>query len=251
MEHNELIEAYFKNELSAEELKSFQERLKSEKEFADEVEDYQLITEGIKQVSEETDLLEKMKVWDEEVSAKPQRTVFIFTPIRIAAVLAPIILVSAFIIYNSSNVSSDGQDLFETYFIPYDDVISNRSNDDTDFRMAMSAYNSKDYNKALQLFDKVLETEQDTEQVNITRFYQAMAYLSNGNLDNSETLLNTVVAAKNPLFKEVSEWYLLLVYIKGNQDDEADQQIVQILSNSDHLYYQQARLLQEDLDKRE
>lgn len=250
MEHNELIEAYFKNELSAEELKSFQERLKTEKDFAAEVEDYQLITEGIRQVSDEADLLEKMNVWDEKVPTTPNRSILMFTPIRIAAVLAPIILVSILVIYNSSNVSSEGQNLFETYFIPYEDVISNRTADDTNFSAAMSAYNTKDYSKAGMLFDKVLATAQDIEQLNIARFYQAMAYLSDGDMTKSEVLFHEVIAAQNPLFREVSEWYLLLVYIKGNQDVLANQQIDLILSNSDHLYYQKALLLQEDLDKR-
>ena len=246
MEDNEFIEAYFRNELSLTDRDSFQVRLNTDKDFASKVDQYQLITEEIRQWADETDLLEKMNQWDEEDSGLQKQSFISTSLFKIAAVLIPIIVVTVLIYNQLSQSSPSNQDLFSSYFSPYEDVISNRTVDEGSFGLAMNYYNSVEYDKAVELFDKSLRDEKDSENAMVTNFYLAMSYMALGEIKEAELLLRKVEQDGSPLFREVSQWYLLLGFIKTGETRNAEKQMTLILNDKDHLYFQQARELKEE-----
>ena len=246
MEDNEFIEAYFRNELSLTDRDSFQVRLNTDKDFASKVDQYQLITEEIRQWADETDLLEKMNQWDEEDSGLQKQSFISTSLFKIAAVLIPIIVVTVLIYNQLSQSSASNQDLFTSYFSPYEDVISNRTVDEGSFGLAMNYYNSVEYDKAVELFDKSLRDEKDSENAMVTSFYLAMSYMALGEIKEAELLLRKVEQDGSPLFREVSQWYLLLGFIKTGETRNAEKQMTLILNDKDHLYFQQARELKEE-----
>ena len=246
MEDNEFIEAYFRNELSLTDRDSFQVRLNTDKDFASKVDQYQLITEEIRQWADETDLLEKMNQWDEEDSGLQKQSFISTSLFKIAAVLIPIIVVTVLIYNQLSQSSASNQDLFTSYFSPYEDVISNRTVDEGSFGLAMNYYNSVEYDKAVELFDKSLRDEKDSENAMVTSFYLAMSYMALGEIKEAELLLKKVEQDGSPLFREVSQWYLLLGFIKTGETRNAEKQMTLILNDKDHLYFQQARELKEE-----
>ncbi len=247
MEHIELIEAYFGNNLSQEEKESFRRRLQTDEAFATEVEHYQLITRGIIQLADEASLQEKMERWDNEDAALRSRSILSFTPWKVAAVLVPVLLISGLFYYFSTSPTSN-QDLFVAYFSPYEDVLSSRSSTTGSFEAAMNAYNSEAYNEAIPLFNKAITEEKVTDKITFARFYQAMAYLSVGDTEHAEQQLNQVSQADNPLLQEVSQWYLLLIYLKTDRTILAEEQLTRITNNPDHLYFRDVSELKDDWD---
>lgn len=246
MEHSELIEAYFRNELSEEEQVAFRARMETDEEFATEVRHYQLITEGIRQVADEADLLEKMERWDQEDKDLRRPLTFRLSPMKIAAAMVPLIIASVLIYFYWPDQATDGQMVFSKYYQPYEDVVTNRTGDETGFAMAMNAYNSQDYEKAIALFDKAIEQEKEVDKANILRLYQAMSYLSVEKIREGEELLTRIEQSGNPMLREVSQWYLLLVAVKVEEVAEAEKRLKSIISDEGHLYQKQARQIKED-----
>lgn len=248
MEDQELIEAYFSNELTANEQNTFQARLKTDEEFAKEVELYQHIIVGIRQQGDEAQMMEKMKGWDQEVvEERPVRTKPFFSAQtwKMAAVLTPLLALAGIAYYyfqHTLTSTSTPQELYASYFTPYEDVLSSRSAEEGALGRAMSFYNMEDYHQAAPSFEKVI-TGEEKEFIEVASLYGGISYLMLDSMQQATRLLKEVTYSENPLFREVSEWYLLLAYLKEDQEEAFNKQMGLILIDEDHLYHEQIKRL--------
>ncbi|MEM9341200.1 MAG: hypothetical protein AAGA66_20890 [Bacteroidota bacterium] len=267
MEDSQLIEAYFSDELDAEELTSFEARLKTDLRFAQEVESYQLIIEEIKHEAEEKAMKAKLSEWDQELDQESStRTVSMrFASWKVAAVFVPFMAIAGLTYYViNRQVTQDHLELYGSYFKPYEDVISTRSGETRsggvqsgstmsrgteNMAKAMSSYNEGNYQQAISLFEIISVKEKDKERATAALLYAGIAYMAVDSLTQAVDLLQHVKAQEYPLFKEVADWYLLLSHLKTNQIDDFNHQLSVILSQKEHLYFEEATRLNNEWDR--
>lgn len=267
MEDSQLIEAYFSNELDGEELTSFENRLKADLRFAQEVENYQLIIEEIKHEAEEKAMKVKLSEWDQELDDEPSKRMPLvrFAPWKVAAVFVPFLVIAGLTYYViNGQTTRDHIELYSSYFKPYEDVLSTRSGGTRsgetrsgetrsgsaeNMAKAMNSYNEGNYQQAISLFEIISVEEKDKETATAALLYAGIAYMAVDSLVQAVDRLQHVKAQEYPLFKEVADWYLLLVYLKTNQIDDFNHQLSVILSQTEHLYFEEATRLNNQWDR--
>jgi tetratricopeptide (TPR) repeat protein len=97
------------------------------------------------------------------------------------------------------------------------------------YRNALTAYQKEDYEKALTLFEEVLELDQSRMETNL------MTGVSNMELDEYEEASNSfrkVINHNDNLFIEQAEWYIGFCYIKTENTDKAIEQFAKIASGN-------------------
>ena len=133
---------------------------------------------------------------------------------RIAASITLIVgLASTFFLWNSS---PSNDELYNTYFQPYANVIEPVVRDQvnpTKRAQVFADYEQGKYQKALEgLYTLTL---QDSISFSTISFYQANVYLELKEFDKAKNLFQTVVD-QNKEWKEESLWYLGLTSLKLN-----------------------------------
>lgn len=235
----ELIEAYFKGALIGPALEEFERRLSSDKRFADEVQDYMLIMKEV-QIAGRRSFSDKMKAWESEIESKTTKTNVI--PIRrlfsIAATLLIIASAGAYIIFKS--IPSDNVELFNQYFEPYEDVITNRSAGQLSVQTAMNYYNEGKFAEAIKYLEEAMKDNRDNLSI---QCYLGIAYLADNQTQMAKEVLESVADSEPGLYNEIADWYLALVYLRQNDVSRLENQLTEIIRQKDHMYIKQAKSL--------
>lgn len=239
----ELIEAYVKGELSPAELDDFNRRRSSDPLFEQEVIDYLLIIKEIRS-SQELAFAEKLKLWESNITAGVTERKVI--PIRRIVAIAASVLILAVVGYSIFKISpgKDHQELFALHFIPYKDVISERSGGSDLLQQGMDRYNRKAYAEAISYLEKYLDKRPGEHAVEC---YLGISYLANNNLEQAEGFLENVARQDGGLYKEIAQWNLVLIALKRGDDGSVKKELREILDQKDHLYAEEARALRQDL----
>jgi len=179
----EYIESYFQQTLNPEEKIAFEKRCETDEAFAKEVAFY--ITS--RQVLKEELLKEKMQSWKEESPAKEEPAPLISLTkksgvvrwIIYAAAACLLLFASVYLVetqtspkkYASNYVKSNYSTLSQTMDASHDSL-----------QLGIAAYNNKDYNRALQLFTSVQQTDAQNSDA---KKYAGLAYLQQHNYDKA------------------------------------------------------------------
>lgn len=235
-EEFEYIERFYEGDLTPEEQREF-ERIKSEnKEFASKVSDYKQIVTGIQNFHQEK-FLNKLDNWDREESKEN-----FFNTNRVylraaAAVLLIMIPIGIWLI----TTSSPYQSLYQKYYQPYPDVVSNRSLENN-FQEAMEAYNNAQYEQAISF----LKPFRDSNEFPLAKIYLAECYL---NIDETESAKSIFIHLKKVSnIRDLAEWRLALINLRQANVEATKELLNDIVNSPGHDYQANAEELLAEIE---
>ena len=212
MDKEALINGYFENSLGQDQLKEFEQLLKTDPEFATEVDFQKELQQSLKK-NERQEIKQMFRELNTEVN-KPETKVFRLRPWLAAASIALLAGIGAWMLFfNTPEINTD--QLYAANFTPYENVVHpiERGTQLEDLKTrAFTAYENEDFSLALQLFDE-LNTKQTDGYID---FYSAIVYMQLGNHAKAIPLLKGYIDANGEL-KDRATWYLALSHLK--QDD--------------------------------
>ena len=247
----ELIERFLEKKMEPDELAKFESRLSHDEQLIKAVAELKDVIAGIDaqgRVAFESDVAS----WEKEIGAQSPVSNKPVIPIRRyllwAAVILVVLLPLGYWFLDLGVRTPTKEELFITYFKPYDDVITKRSSepDENTFQQAMNAYNNERYKQAAEIFEGY-RLEQPGDDVAL--FYLSQAYLASGQYGEATTILIEVSKSTNPLFAEKGEWDLALVLLTANNIESTKERLGSILENESHGYYKSAQKLLKQLEK--
>lgn len=246
----ELIEKYLKGTLTPEELKNFDQRIKDDADFAEKIEDYKDIIDGI-QLASHHEFKAEVASWEEEIKAEEGKgKQLVFTPwkkyLSIAATL--ILLVTAGIYFLMPPKAVDSQHLFYAYFTPYEDIITVRGDESDVFQeklqQAMVHYNNQNYQGAITLFRSYLESKPEDDAA---RLYLGICFLTEKEFKKSIDSFDPIISTEGR-FKDQAEWYSALAYLASQDLDRAKQSLSFIVDQQGHDYNKKAIALLKEIN---
>ncbi|GGG42512.1 tetratricopeptide repeat protein [Bizionia arctica] len=223
MNNQELLYLYFSNSLTPEQETLFQSLLATDVAFKAEFEYEKNLQKAIK--SSETDRL-KSKLQDVEQNLNKQdKSIFNY---RNFAIAASIVLLMGWFGYNTF-FSTNYNSLYDSNFSEYPNTVYpiTRSDDSNSLeREAFVAYETKNYQIAIEKFDALTESDKQ-EYVN---FYKAQAYLGLEDTNNAKALFIQILTEDTSFVAEAN-WYLALIAIKEKDKTQAIAYLENLVSN--------------------
>jgi len=220
-----LIEKYLYGELSDTEFQEFEQQLKEDTDFADEVKLRSVIFAKAKSDFKKKLLDANHK--DQNPISEPK--VVKLNPAyylkRIAAVL--IIGVLAFAIYrtlNSAEITPNVDTyIAETHADPT--VVMGETDNEKAWQLAVTAFQQDNYAEAVNAIKKIESL--DTEQ----QFYLGLGNLYQGDYPAAITAFESLAGSQNS-FTESTKWYISLAHLKNNQPEQAKKYLQDIVASS-------------------
>ena len=232
--HNtsELLVQYLDGELSGSEKDNLERQLETDASLNAELENLQLAREavrsyGIKQqvAGIHQQMMDEMKA--PVIKIGPTRRI-----IRISMAVAASVLVVflSFTAYNFFTLSSNK--LFADNYHLFD--VSTVRDDNTDETLIEKAYKEKKYQEVISLAEKADGLEEEY-------FLSAISYLEMNNntkaIEGFKEVLLLNRDVKSSLWREETEYYLALTYIRNKDYDLALEMMNKIQDTPGHLYY--------------
>lgn len=240
----ELIKKYFDRKLTEREKEEIEKRMEGDIDFQEIFEDYQHIKKAM-QVHHRQKLKEDLQVMAQNTPLSlgdgTQRKYLVsksYLFIAAAGITALLMISVLFVIPHQLNSNR----LFSSYYEPYPNYEEETKRGNTTsslYRQAFYQYTLRNYKEAIKLFQEILE--EDPSKV-VVQFYLANAYLASGEVFNAVRLFQELLREPDFRFKEATEWYLALAYLK-NQDFEKSQKLLKKIAQSKSFYHIKARHL--------
>ena len=174
---------------------------------------------------------------DAEIEQGSNKTKSFFRKGYIYAIAASIaVIIGVFgvsrLFYNSSATNFD--DIFSQYYKIYQDDFTTRSDQVVvnNLYLAFQAYETHDYEKAVELFSKVTEVD---ESMLMAYFYKGISCIEIGNYAVAvESFEKVTKNPSNPYYPQ-AQWYCALTWLKLNNSENARQHLSWLISN-DRFY---------------
>jgi tetratricopeptide (TPR) repeat protein len=231
----DLIEAYLQGTLDDQALAAFQKRRQDDPEFDREVIDYSQIIGQIRSTHEQA-FMNKLRHWDSEIENRQEAKVI---PLRrIFLMAASVLLLAIAGLYVFRNSQSDHEQLFQEYFQPYDNVISERSGKNDNQQKGMELYDQKKYDEAIVQLKLAVAEDSDNPSL---KCYLGIAYLATGQVTEAKMTFEAIAYNDHALFREVAEWNLAMIYLKLDDEGSLKKTLEAIIQQKDHQYYEQAK----------
>lgn len=236
----ELIEKYFSNNLSSEELLEFENFYQSSTEFKHEID----FLKNVRLVSEKEDdeqFKKQLVSYEEDFSIKKKKSIKWWKPLSAAAVVL-MVLGMSFLYSNSKS----NQELFAAYFEASKNVsapIVRSDIDETIVNKAFVAYSEGNYKEALPLFEKAFNYSHDSELL----FYEGNSLLAIGNTNDAIEKFKNHLTNSDALTQR-SHWYLALAYLKINDTEKAKVELNNIIDSGEKFKYEEANSLLKELE---
>lgn len=257
------IEAYLRQEMSAEERVAFEQQLQTDEALQEEVKAYRRIFNGFRQQRLQQ-LNEKVKAFDATLPALTEKGKNTEKPVpptssltvtstrnirrlgwRIAGVAAGILLL-AVIGMNwmaKRSFSTLAQQQLPTVEEPSFNFLS-----DGPFERGKTAFFQQNYSEAIDALEKV--NQNDPNAYILSQYYLAHSYARTNAFDKAIASYTTVLEA-NPIFLNMKQlqWERVLAYVGNHQFDATFQQeLEEILQQPQHPYIREALQLQANLE---
>jgi len=235
------ISDYLESKMSETSRQAFEKKLSEDSELAEEVRDLQSLEQAL-QAAGMDDLISDMHNWELEIN-QTQSGGIIWKKLLAVAAIITLILVPALYLFNSQKPTSE--ELFLSYYEPYDELITTRGNVDSLNLLlidGMDAYNQGAYQECSDLLVSYLELNPEAYRVAL---YLAIAQLELNLQEEAE--LNFLKAQEDPVFKQQAEWYQALSYLKFSETKKAKVVLKSIANSKNHYRKNQADRLLKDL----
>jgi tetratricopeptide (TPR) repeat protein len=152
---------------------------------------------------------------------KPAKNSNKSTFIKYAAVLAGLVFIGSITIFSGKHLSND--EILKRYYKAYEPPTSQRSANsetDADFTLALEFYNTRDFEKAAILFNKVLEKKPNDMQ---TVLLKGVSNFEEKKYPEAKQSFSKVIDNKDNLYVDQAQWFLSLCYLNTNENDKAIQ----------------------------
>ncbi|MBO3699666.1 tol-pal system YbgF family protein [Roseivirga sp. E12] len=154
---------------------------------------------------------------------------------RWLAVAASIVLIAVFgILIWQNNRASE----FSDYFDHFDQLVTYRDSDSTDYSAGLEAYTLRDYDKAYSLLTSVDGLN------NELKFYQAVSALGSERYDDAIALFETLGTSSSNKYYQQTRWYLALAYWQVGLAGKA-RNLLKEIDNGEFMYQESLKLIDE------
>lgn len=232
--YTRIIDRYLDGDLNGLELQTLEKELDSSPELRKELRLQREINAALAE-KEVLDLRAQLKVIHRSLEPVPERNMarkLVHSKLaRIAAASVVLLIAIAVLTNNFTGNRVNDDKIFNKYYETYKplNVRSGFGEIDKIYRNALTAYQKENYEKALTLFEGVLELDQSRMEANL------MTGVSNMELDEYEeanSSFRKVINHNDNLFIEHAEWYIGFCYIKTDNTDKAIEQFAKIASGN-------------------
>ncbi|MDL5513029.1 tetratricopeptide repeat protein [Arenibacter sp. M-2] len=213
-EQQEEYERVLLDRMDSKEKAEFNSKLYGDPELRKQYEEFKELFYAI----EEEGLRNSMETFHNSLKEDSSRTAGTknkFYWYRIAASIA--ILISSVIWF--FNKQSPNEKLFQSYYSvdPGLPTVMG-TNDNYDFYEAMVDYKQRNYDVAINKWERLLLTNQDSDTLN---YFLGSAYLAKGNTNKAIDFFKNTLNSEVSVFSKEAHYYLALVHLKNNNTVEA------------------------------
>ena len=242
----ELIELFYLNKLSSEDLKKFEERYKADSEFAKKVNEQVHIYEAVKEHGNDQLRNELKQKYYSEKPVAPKQTLYIAKYWRLAAVV--LVLVAAPLSYYYFNNPATTEELYNNYFepLPLANIRGSQGQEDEQLKASFRAYDQKDYQKAALLFEEVLVADSISSK-NELSLYLSVCYIELNKAQQALPLLD-FVSKGNSAYREDALWYTLMAHLQLDDEDQSIETVNELIDNNGKTYISRAEKIKSELE---
>ena len=234
----EELESYINNELSNEELASFEAELTSNQKLMDEID----LIKNIDLALSETDVMQlrnNLQNIASEIAANRQTERSFAGKFKAKRIVLSTVAASLILLLGITGILSrqSQDDIYQKFYTKYEATGIVRSANLTANKTlseALQKFENQDYNAALNLFTEVIARDQNNM---VGHFYTGVSLQETGKYQNAIKEYETVIIDKDNLFTEQAEWYIGLCYLQTNENKKAYKQFKKIAKNEG--FYQQ------------
>ncbi len=250
-----LIEDYLRGNLSEDDKRLFEDRLKTDPDFAEEFELTKRLENAI--VNDEIDnFREKLKSIHKDLYPEPENEISdtkkLFNTAlkywKIAAIIFIVLIPLTVIMYIMINDSRSNSEIFYKNYKRYPAFCKNRSTieyvNDSIFHECMNFYQGGDFTGAVGCLKDIVEND---EKNICASFFLGISYIEITNYNRAINSFEYVVKSKDTLYSQQAEWYLALCFIKIGKTNDA-RSVLQKIINNDGFYLDKAVKLLNEID---
>jgi len=235
------FDRYLNNELSKEELKSFEEELKSDSNFKEDFEIYSALESSLgSKFENEEEVLTLRKTLSDlgsqhikqgENTKKETKVISLFRYRNLMVAASIALLIGFFLFNNGSPVYGD--------FAQHNamELVIRGDNNET-ISKAEAAFNSKNYEEALQQLTILSGNYPNDSEINL---YQGICQLELNNYTEAEAIFNTISKGNSALATKAI-WYKALTFLKQKKLNEC-KEVLKTIPESAEEYPQAKKLL--------
>jgi tetratricopeptide (TPR) repeat protein len=235
-----LIDRYMSGELAETERKVFEDRMKDDPDFAEKANLYMSLSRNLaSRFSGENDLQQFRKNLA-SVSAKHLQPGDGAKVISLKwyhwAAAASVALICLALFYGNSSTAPT----YAGYAVHEPLALAERGEDPLR-RQAEEAFNSKNYDRALEYFNRLLEVDPANVELQL---YKGITLMELDYTGQAESIFESIKDA-NEVYKDKALWYLALSALKREDYNQCRDYLLQIPKDADH--YDQASEILDDL----
>ena len=233
-----VFDQYLANELSTEEIISFEKQLSEDQEFATAFEIFKELNQHLENKFGHEQELKVFKKNLNSISAAQFRAkkskVVAFKPWQYAIAASVAVLVGLFVFQNINPSFDDYNNPEMATFIERGDVNEN-------LKLAQDAFNAKNYKAAIPYFEAILKVKKSPE----IQYFYAVSLLEDNKFQKAETNLSELKSGTS-VYKNKATWYLALSKLK--QEDYKSCKEILLTIPDDFEDYDQVQELLNELD---
>ncbi len=236
---------YLEGNMSPEQEREYQQAIDRDPDLQQEIRDLKALELGLKSIGAEN-FKNKVGQWESEV--KSSSGGFGWNPYLAVAAAILVVLIPA--IFWFQNTPPATEELFLSYYQPYENVITVRGEDTDSLALSgrdlllkgLDAYSNGAFAQSSDLLSQYLDLQPEDHRVAL---YLAITQLELNLPIQAEA--NFLKAQQDPLFKQQAQWYRALSYLKFDDITKAKTLLEEITQADDHYRSSQAGQLLEDL----
>ncbi|MBL7969490.1 MAG: tetratricopeptide repeat protein [Prolixibacteraceae bacterium] len=231
----EEIEGYIYNELSEEEMASFEAEFTANKDLADEI---QLVRNVDRAIAENDvmNLRNSLRNIAGSIAAEKQTQQSIFNRFIARKVIISSVAASLILLLGITGLltrQASDEKLYQKFYAAYQTTGINRSAvagsvTNQNMTTALQLFDNKDYENAAELFNKVIAQNPNDPAAS---FYAGAALQQIGKYPNAINRYMAVIENRDNMFFEQAQWYIGLCYLQTNETKKAYKQFKKIAEN--------------------
>ncbi len=235
MKREDRIEKYLSGELNADELKEFEALLDKDESFKKQFQFHKEVYRSISK-KKEIDLLEKLEsIHHSKIDSNKSRIRFL-SKWPVIGIAATLFLVFGVLSIIRLNQAAGPEELFNEYYTaPSVDLYTRSSNTDPEMISFEAKYSKESYSQALELMEQYLSDKNDLQG----EFYKSICLIELERFEEAEQIL--ISLSEHPLLSDLSNWYLLMIYLKQESIENARIQLDLIANDDTNEYQKQAK----------
>ncbi len=233
------IEEYLNGNLSEDERRDFEARMKSDESLNEKVANHRSLLKGLELGfnRELKSLLQQEEQMQKQISIKKNKQIKLRNYSMGLAAAVALILVS---IYSIRNQSLDSNELYFNYYTSYPNVEAPVSRSDDQIDNAYSFYEQGNYPRALKLFSK-LNKENPLDPAPI--FYSGICNLEIDNAETAITFFDLIQKLDQNKYSKPAIWYEALSNLKLNRKSRTIELLNDLIGDEDSYSLKSKELL--------